>query len=189
MSIFISQTCPPKPARKSAFYLNNWNAAAGQWRLWRHWKLLGMKVLIKHFKESGLPPETMLRTHRCRLFPKPEKSLIFGISAKGAPHEFFWKASLLQRAESDIFHVEWGADDNGAMEKWLWLIFGELWAFLSPKFALQNCLKKCFLPQQLECRCGPTAAVTSLKVTWHEGPDQALQGKRLSFRNYAAYAT
>ena len=30
------------------------------------------------------------------------------------------------------------------------------------------------------------ATVTSLIVTWKEGPDQALQGKRLSFRNYAA---
>ena len=36
---------------------------------------------------------------------------------------------------------------------------------------------------------GPTATVTSLKVTWNEGPDQAIQGKRLSSRNYAAYAT
>ena len=36
-------------------------------------------------------------------------------------------------------------------------------------------LKKCFFSQQLECRCGPTATVTSLKVIWIEGPDQALQ--------------
>ena len=61
-------------------------------------------------------------------------------------------------------------------------------------FYLQNFpskmgMKKCFLPQQLECRCGSTATVRSLKVTWNEGPDQALQGKRLSSRNYAAYAT
>ena len=32
-------------------------------------------------------------------------------------------------------------------------------------------LKKIFLPQQFECRCGPTATVMSLKVTWNEGPD------------------
>ena len=50
-------------------------------------------------------------------------------------------------------------------------------------------LKKRFLPQHLECRCEPTASVTSLKVTWNEGPDQAPQGKRPNFRNYAAYAT
>ena len=37
--------------------------------------------------------------------------------------------------------------------------------------------------------CGPTATVTSLKVTWDEGPDQTLQLKRLSSRNYAGYAT
>ena len=45
-------------------------------------------------------------------------------------------------AESDIFYVKWGADDDGAMEKWLWLLFAELWAFLSPKVALQNGLEK-----------------------------------------------
>ena len=49
-------------------------------------------------------------------------------------------------------------------------------------------LEKCFLLQQLECRCGPTATVTSLKVFLIEGLDQALQGKRLSSRNYASYA-
>ena len=48
-----------------------------------------MKVLIKHFKESGLAPETMLRTQRSRHFPKLEKLLIFGILAKGGPHEIF----------------------------------------------------------------------------------------------------
>ena len=61
-------------------------------------------------------------------------------------------------------------------------------------FYLQNLpskmgLKKCSLPQQLECRCVPTATVTSLKVTWNEGLDQALQGKRLSLGHYAAYTT
>ena len=50
-------------------------------------------------------------------------------------------------------------------------------------------LKKFFFSQQLECRCGPTATVTSLKVTWNEGPDQALQGKRLNSRGYVTYAT
>ena len=50
-------------------------------------------------------------------------------------------------------------------------------------------LKKCFLPQQLECRCGPSATVTSLKITLSERPYQALQGTPLSSRNYAAYAT
>ena len=35
-------------------------------------------------------------------------------------------------------------------------------------------LKKGFLPQQLECHCWPKANATSLKVTWKEGPDQAL---------------
>ena len=50
-------------------------------------------------------------------------------------------------------------------------------------FALQIGLKRCFSPQQLERRCGPTATPTSLKVTWNKGPDQAFQGKRLNSRN------
>ena len=58
-------------------------------------------------------------------------------------------------------------------------------AFLPSKMGL----KKCFSPQHLDCRCGPTATVTSLKATWNENRDQALQGKRLSSRNYAACAT
>ena len=31
----------------------------------------------------------------------------------------FWKTSILQVAESDIFNVKGGADEDGAMEKWL----------------------------------------------------------------------
>ena len=60
--------------------------------------------------------------------------------------------------------------------------------FYLPNLPSKMSMKKCFLLQQLECLCGPTATVTSLKDTWIEGPDQALQGKRLSSRNYAAYA-
>ena len=85
-----------------------------------------MKVLIKHFKESYLAPETMLRTQRSHPFPKLEKLLIFGILAKGGLHENFWKASIIQMAESDIHKVECGADDDCAMKKWLRLIFVEL---------------------------------------------------------------
>ena len=47
-------------------------------------------------------------------------------------------------------------------------------------------LKKCFLQQQFERRCGPTATVSSLKATSNESPDFALQGKRPSSRNNAA---
>ena len=46
-------------------------------------------IRIKHFKESGLAPETMLRTQSSCPFPKPEKWLIFGILAKREPHEKF----------------------------------------------------------------------------------------------------
>ena len=61
--------------------------------------------------------------------------------------------------------------------------------FYLPNLPSKMGLKKCFLLQQLECRCGQTAKVTSLKVTWNEGPDQALKGKLLISKNYSAYAT
>ena len=49
-----------------------------------------------------------------------------------------------------------------------------------PNLPSKKGLKKSFLPQQLECRFGPTATVTSMKSTWNEGPDHALRRKRLS---------
>ena len=61
--------------------------------------------------------------------------------------------------------------------------------FYLPNLPSKMGFKIVFLPHQLECSCRPTATGTSLKVTWNEGPDQALKGKQLSFRNYAAYAT
>ena len=76
-----------------------------------------MKVLIRHLKEKGLAPETMLRTQRNRPFPKAEKSLISVILAKGGPHENFLKALILQIAEGDIIYVKLGADEDGAMDK------------------------------------------------------------------------
>ena len=61
--------------------------------------------------------------------------------------------------------------------------------FYFPNLPSKMRLAMCFLPQQLECRFGPTATVTSLKITSNKDPDQAPQGKRLSSRNYAAHAT
>ena len=51
-----------------------------------------MKVLIKHFKESGLSPEAILRTQRSRPFLKIEKWLFFGILENGGPHENFMES-------------------------------------------------------------------------------------------------
>ena len=61
---------------------------------------------MKHFRESGLTPETMLRTQRSRQFLKSEKYLFLAFYQKGEPHDNFWKASILQMAESDIFYVK-----------------------------------------------------------------------------------
>ena len=33
--------------------------------------------------------------------------------------KIFWKAEILEMAESNIFYVKCGADHDGAMEKWL----------------------------------------------------------------------
>ena len=40
--------------------------------------------------------------------------------------KIFWKASIIQMAESDIHKVKCGADDDSAMKKWLRLFFVEL---------------------------------------------------------------
>ena len=47
--------------------------------------------------------------------------------------------------------------------------------FYLPNLPSKMGLKRCVLPQHLECRCGQKATVRSLNVTWNEGPDQALQ--------------
>ena len=78
-----------------------------------------MKVLIKHFKESGLAPETMMRTQGSRPFPKPENWLIFGILAKRGIHENFLDDFNFTKPESYISYVKCGADEDGVMEKWL----------------------------------------------------------------------
>ena len=79
-----------------------------------------------------------------------------------------WKASILQMAESDMFYVKWGADEDGAMEKWLWLLFVELWAFLSPKFALQNRLEKVLLTSTIgvPLRANGDCDVTESYLQW-----------------------
>ena len=148
-----------------------------------------MKFLIKHFKESGLAPETMLRTQRSRPFPKPEKWLIFSNLAKGGPHEnLLERFNLKKRLEVTYFMK------NEALMTMLQWISGCDYYFLSldhfcfPNLPSKMGMKKGFLTQQLDCHCWPKANMTSLKVTWNEGPDQALQGKRLSSRDYAAYA-
>ena len=65
-------------------------------------------------------------------------------------------------AESDIVYVNWGADNDGAMKKCMWLLFVELCAFLSPKFALQNGFEKVLftatvgMPLRADCDCDVT---------------------------------
>ena len=90
-----------------------------------------------------------------------------------------WKASILQMAESDNV-LKWGADDHNAGCDNFLLSYEH---FYLPNLPSKMWWEKFFLLQQLECRCGPTATVRSQKVTWNEGPDQALQGKRLSSGN------
>ena len=131
----------------------------------------------------------MLRTQRSRRFLKPEKSAIFRILAKGDRIKNVWKADILEMAESNLCYVECGANQDGAMESDC-----DHYLLSYEHFHLQNLpskmsLKNLCLPQHLECRCGLTATVTSLQDTWNKGADQTLQGKRLSSKNYAAYAT
>ena len=64
------------------------------------------------------------------------------------------------------------------------VVFGQKWLY----FGKSSCIgeKKLY---SVKSYPGPTPTVTALKVTWNKGPDQALQGKRFSSRNYDAYAT
>ena len=67
------------------------------------------------------------------------------------------------------------------MEKWLRPIFCQVISILvseiyPPELALKTCsylfigFKNLFI--YLQCRWGPTATLTLLKVTWNEDPDQ-----------------
>ena len=38
----------------------------------------------------------------------------------------FWKSGILEMAESDIFYVESGADNDAVIESWLPALFVEL---------------------------------------------------------------
>ena len=71
------------------FYLGKKVLFGQKWLRANERKMHGMKVLINHFKESGLAPKSMLRTQRSHQFSKPEKWLTFGILAKGGPHDNF----------------------------------------------------------------------------------------------------
>ena len=68
------------------------------------------------------------------------------------------------------------------------LLFVELLAFWSPKLSVRNALEKPVFTATFVMPLRPTVTVTSVKVTWNEGPDQALQRKPPCARNYAAYA-
>ena len=84
---FYLQNLPSKIGMKKCFLPQQLECRCGPTATGRSQKVTWMKDLIKHVKESGLAPESMLRTQRCRPFPKFEKWLIFGILAKGGPHE------------------------------------------------------------------------------------------------------
>ena len=64
------------------------------------------------------------------------------------------------------------------------VVYGQTWLYSGKNCCTQE--KRLYTGKN---DCGPLSTVTSQEVTWNEGPDQALQGKRLSSRNYAAYAT
>ena len=54
--------------------------------------------------------------------------------------KIFWKAQLLEMAETHKFFAKAGADHDAAIGNWLRVFFAEIWA-LCPKNALQNALK------------------------------------------------
>ena len=54
----------------------------------------------------------------------------------------WWKAEILEMAQSNIIHAKRSADHDGAMEKWLRPLFVKLLAFWSPKLSIRNALEK-----------------------------------------------
>ena len=46
-----------------------------------------------------------------------KKGSFLAFQQRGDPMKIFWKASILEMAESDIFYVKGGADDDAAIEK------------------------------------------------------------------------
>ena len=86
---FYLPSLPSKLGLKIFFLPQQLECLCGPTAAVKSKKLLGLKVLIKHFKESALASETMLRTQRSRPFPKAENWLIFGTLAKGGSHENF----------------------------------------------------------------------------------------------------
>ena len=139
---FYLPNLPSKIGLKKCFFPQQMECCCGPTATVTSLEVTWNEVPHQALQGSGLAPDTMLHTQRNRPFPKPEKWLIFGYFAKRNPMKIFWKSSILKIAESDIFYVKWRTDEDGAMEKWLWLLFVEVWAFLSPKFALQNGLEK-----------------------------------------------
>ena len=128
---------------KTRFLPHHFECRCGQRRPWRYWKLLGMKLLIKYFKERGVAPATMLPTQRSRRFPKPKKSVSFGILGKGVPHENFleslnfrkgWKWHNLNKMRC------WWRWGNGkvAVNNICWVMSIFIFKICSPKWALKT---------------------------------------------------
>ena len=115
---FYLPNLPSKIGLKNRFLRNIWNAHAGQRRPWRHWKVFGMKLLIKYFKERGVASETMLPTKRSCRFPKPENWVIFGTLAKGGPHE-----NILETLN---FRNSWKWHNLCKMRRWWWWSNGKV---------------------------------------------------------------
>ena len=87
---FCLPNLPYKIGLKKCFLQQQLECSLGPTAIVTSVKFLGMNVLINHLRESGLAPETMVRTQRSRSFPKPENWHIFGILAMGGPHENFF---------------------------------------------------------------------------------------------------
>ena len=95
--------------------------------------------------------------------------------------KIFRKAQILEMAESYIFCVKSHADHDAAIENCDHYLLSYKLLFIH-KMPSKMRSKNLFLTQFLESRCGPTATVTSLKLTLDEGPDQVVLGKRLGGR-------
>ena len=56
--------------------------------------------------------------------------------------KIFWKAQILEMAESDIFCVKRSDDHDSGNRTWLQSVFAELKKFICQKVSFQNVLQK-----------------------------------------------
>ena len=116
---------------------------------------------MRQFKENGLVPETTVRTQPSRRSPKHQISLIFGILAKGGPHE---------KKFGKLKFYKW-------MKVTYFVLNQALMTMPQRKIGYDQYLltyKDFFAWKMTSKMRSEYLKLTSLKLTWNERSDQAV---------------